>query len=47
MDWQKFDVTQEMVIVAIVIIALWMGDKDISNVIAGGLIGYLTKKNGG
>ena len=47
MDWSKLDITQEMVIIAIVVLAIFMGDKDVSNVAMGGLIGYLTKKNGG
>ena len=43
-DWQKFDITSEMVILAILAIAVLMHDKDIANVAVGGLIGFLTKK---
>lgn len=41
---KNMDVSQEMIIVAVVIIVCFMGDKDIANVAVGGLIGFLTKK---
>jgi hypothetical protein len=43
-NWTRFDVTPEIVILAVTAITIFMADKDISNVAIGGLIGYLAKK---
>lgn len=43
-DWKSMDISQELVIVSVVVITLYMGDKDIANVAIGGLIGFLAKK---
>jgi hypothetical protein len=42
---KTLDLSQELIIIAVVIIVVFMGDKDIANVATGGLIGYLTKKS--
>jgi hypothetical protein len=41
---KTLDLSQELIIIAVVVVVIYMGDKDIANVAIGGLIGYLTKK---
>lgn len=44
MNFKDFDFAQELVVIAIVIIAVFMADKDIANVSVGVLGGFLSKK---
>jgi len=44
MNLKDIDITQELVVIAIVIISVYMGDKDIANVSVGVLGGFLAKK---
>lgn len=44
MDWQKFDITSELIICGVIFLAWHLSDKDIILAVVSGLIGYLTRK---
>lgn len=45
--WQKMDITPELVIVGLVLIAILSGEKEIFIAVVAGLTGYLSKKVSG